>query len=467
VSTDIVPAALLRFNPSNEPLRRTLFDVLLDRGLDGKYTPSLAKSWEWSTDNKTLTIDLQDGVTFHSGRDLEADDVIFSLQTAMAPKSGVQVAGMLNRATGLKASSKSQIVVTFDTPFTSYLDALATIPIVDSKTWTDVASGKQMVGTGPFTWKSWTPGSTLTMGRNDSYWQSGKPHLDGIELRVIGEPQAMLAALQSGQLDLVNRLLAKDEATLQKDPRFTVAQSPGVDVYVGCSTQDKPLDDIRVRQGIAYAIDRDRIVKQVYSGFAKASACLWGSDTPGVTSKMVNSYAYNIDKAKSLFTEAGVIGTEIELAPSPQDPAFSAAADIVQYGLEQAGLKIKRVSVTSADWPTRNQAYNLPALWISNIGLSASGPVATLMAANPLTPDKNTSNFTTPEYTDKVNALLDAASDSAKETALADVTNYMIEQAFHNTFAQAGTPLVSVKGLTDVAVDLTMALKLADAKLAS
>jgi peptide/nickel transport system substrate-binding protein len=443
-----------------------VYDVLIDRKPDGSYAPALAKSWEFSSDNKTLVLDLVEGVTFHSGRDFGADDVVFSLQTAMEKTAAVQEATLLQRASGIKKSGANQVTVTFDDPFVSFMDALAMIPIVDEKTYSDIADGKQIVGTGPFTWKSWTPGSSVEMGRNDSYWQEGKPYLPGLEFSIVTESQALLAAMRSGDLDLAMRMLARDAATLQKDSKFSVSASPGYDTYVGVSTNVKPLDDIRVRQAIAYCIDRKRIVSQVYQGFAEASCCLWDSNTDGVTDAMVNHYSYDIDKAKSLLADAGASGAEIELAPSPQDPAFASVGDIVRYGMEQAGLKVKNVSITAADWPKRNQSHELPALWISLVGLTVSGPVPTLLSSAPLTPDSNTSHFTTDEYTSLTDALL-AAPDDQKSSALGDLTTYMIDQAFHNTVAQTQVPIVSVAGLSGVGVDATLSLNLTNAKLSS
>lgn len=466
INNDVLPPQLMRFNPSNQPLRRTVFDVLMDRATDGSYKPQLASAWDWNKDSTSLVLNLQDGVTYHSGRAFGADDVVFSIRKAMDPKTGVQTAKMLNRATDVAASGKLQVTIKFDAPFAAYLDALAQLPIIDSQTVDDIESGKKLIGTGPFTWDVWTPGSKIEMGRYGSYWQEGKPYVEGVDFTVITESAALLAAMQSGQQDLAYPMLARDAATLQKNPKFTIESTPGgIDTYVGVSTQYKPLDDIRVRQAIAYSIDRERIAKQVYSGFADPSAVLWDSATPGVTSAMVSAYSYDPDKARALLNDAGALGVELEFAPSPQDPAFGSAAEIIQYGLEQAGLKIKRVSITPANWPKLNQTYDLPALWLSNIGLTTTGVVSTLLAANPLTPSGNTSNFTKPEYSADVDAVVKASSAAEMKTAVNKVTTYMIEQAFHNPIVQARTPIVSVKELSGVATDCTLAVNLADAKI--
>lgn len=465
IPLDVLPPQLMRFNPSNRILRRTVYDNLLERKPDGSYAPVLAESWEWSSDGKTLALNLRNGVTYHSGRDFGADDVVFSIKKAMDPKTGVQAVKMLNYATDVSKSGKSQVTVKFDAPFAAYLDALAMFPIVDSETIDDVDSGKTLNGTGPFTWDTWTPGSKIVMGRNDSYWDEGKPYVDGVDFSIISEPAALLAAMQSGQQDLAFGMLARDAATLGKNPKFTIDATAGVDIYVGVSTQYKPMDDIRVRQAVAYSIDRDRIAKQVYQGFAEPSAELWDPNTPGVTKDMVNSYSYNPDKARALLKDAGALGAEIEFAPSPQDPAYAAAGEIVQYGLEQSGLKIKRVAITQAEWPKRNQGHDLPALWLSNIGLTSTGVVPTMMAAAPLTPAANTSNFVTPEYTSLVNAVISAGSDAEVKSTTHDLTAYMVKQAFHNSIVQAKTPIVSVKGVTGVTTDTTLSLGLADTKI--
>jgi peptide/nickel transport system substrate-binding protein len=277
----------------------------------------------------------------------------------------------------------------------------------------------------------------------------------------------MLAAMQSGVLDLASQMLGRDAAKLQNNSKYQVGSTPGVDVYLGISTQIKPLDDVRVRQAIAYALDRKRIASQVYQGFADPSCVLWNSKTAGVTDEMVHHYTYDVDKAKSLLQEAGAVGAQIEFAPSPQDPAFAAIGEIVQYNLEQIGIKIKRVSVTSAEWPKLNQAHNLPAMWVGQVELTGSGPVTTLLSSNPLTPDSNTSHFSPPDYQSKVAALLAAPSDDVRSQDVAALTNYMLEQAFHDTVVQERSPLVSVSGLTGVGTDATYSLVLTGASLAS
>lgn len=465
--TDVQLDALQRFNPNNRPLRRTVFDYLVDRTPDGEYEPALATEWEWSSDRKSLVLTLRDGVTYHSGRAFGPDDVIASVKAATAKDSGVQAAPLLNKASGIAASGKNKVKVTFDTPFAGYLDALAMLPVIDTETYADSANGKKIVGTGPFTWKSWTAGSTIEMAKYGSYWRDGRPYLDEVVFSVISDPQATLAAMRSGDIHLANQMIARDVATLAKDSKYKVAAAEGYDVYIGANTKIKPLDDVRVRQAIAYGLDRDRIAEQVYGGYADPSCVPWSADAPGVTKEQVSRHAYDVGKAKALLREAGASGAEIVVTSTTADPSFKSIRDIVQYGLEQIGLKVKPVTLDAAQTPQHMQAGDWPGLWIAIVELTMMGPVTALLTANPLRPDKNTHNFTPPAYRKVVQGVVDATTEDAGATAGAALTDYMLEQAFHNTVVQAKSPVVSVAELTGVSQDLTRALDLTDAKLSS
>jgi peptide/nickel transport system substrate-binding protein len=461
---DVLLSGLQRFQASNQPLRRTVFDYLIDKNPDGSYRAALATAWEWSKDQKTLVLTLRNGVTYHTGRSFGPDDVIASVNAALDPKSGAQAASLLKRASGITKTGANQVTVTFDKPFASYLDALAMLPMIDSQTYATVADGKKVVGTGPFTWQSWTAGSEIKMAKNTSYWQSGKPYLEDLTFSVITDEQALLAAMQSGQLDLANGVVSRDAATLQKTNKFQVVPSAGYDVYVGINTKQKPLDDVRVRQAIAYALDRERIVAQVYSGMAEPSCIPWSKDTPGVTQAQIDRYKYDLAKAKDLIGQAGAAGAQVSLTSFAADPATGAIEQIVQYGLTQIGLKVQPANYDAAAFGKHLQAGDFPGMWVTNVALTTMGPTTALLTANPLTPAKNAENFVTPEYQAAVTAVVDASqADAPKATAA--LTDYMLDQAFHNTVVQGHTTLVAASGLSGVTADLTLAFDLTNARL--
>ena len=462
VPSDILPDGMLRFTPGNQAIRRTVFDVLIDRAPDGSYLPGLATEWEYNADRTQLVIKLRDGVTYHSGRPFTADDVLFLIESATAEGSGAQVAQLLKRGTMTK-SGDLELTVAFEAPFASYLDAFTALPVIDSETYGAIADGQQIIGTGPFTWESWTPGSRFEMAWFDSYWGPEVP-FDSITGQVISEEQAMLAAMRSGDLDLAERMVARDAVALEQ-AGFNVVRSPGFDYYVGANTAVAPLDDVRVRQAIAYALDRDRIAEQVFSGIAEPSSIPWDSNTPGVTSAQVNHYGYDLDKARQLIKDAGAEGAEIAITPSPQEPTAVAVADIVQFGLTEIGLSPRTASVDPAEFPTHIQGGTFEGLWVGVVGLTSLGPTTALMTANPLRADKNTHNHVPADYQELHAAVIGAADEDAQAQAISEITDYLLDQAFHATVVQASSTVVCRAELTGVGKDATLAMTLTDARM--
>ena len=372
VPSDISLPTLLRFQAANQALRRTVFNYVLDKNTDGTYRPALAKSWETSSDGKKLVIKLRDDVKYHSGRSFGPDDVIAAVAAATATGSGSQVGTILKRATGLTKSGSSELTATFDAPFPSYLDGLSALPIIDASTFADLPTGKQVIGTGPFKWSSWTPGNTLELVKNPDYF-GGAPSFDTVSFRVIADSQALLAALRSGSADMAIRMLARDAATLKKDSKFTVTTGRGFEIYVGVNTSVKPLNDPKVRQAIAYSIDRKRIADQVFGGTADPSCVPWGKDTPGVSSAQDTKYTYDIAKAKALLAAAGATGVEITISSNPAEPTYVATQDIVQYGLEQAGFKVRNVAVDSGGLRVQDSGRRLRRHLGGRRGVDRSG----------------------------------------------------------------------------------------------
>lgn len=463
IPTDVELAKAQMFVASNQPLRRTVFDYLIDKNPDGTYRPALATEWEWNDDRTRLVLTLRDGVTFHTGRDFGADDVLASIEAARREESSAQAKKILARASSVEKTGPAEVTVGFSDPFPGYLDALAMLPIIDSETYADITKGEQVVGTGPFTWKSWVPGREIEMVRNDSYWD-GKPLLGELRFRVISESEAMIAAMRSGELDLVNRMTPRDATRLPED-RFSVDSTQGFDVYVGANTTAPPLDDVRVRQAVAYALDRQRIAEQVYSGLAEPSSVPWSGSIPGVTKEQTAHYSYDVAKAKALLQEAGAAGATVGLTSFAADPAYAAVEEIVQFGLEEVGLTVNSEATDQAQFTKHLQAGDFPGLWVAPIALTTMGPATALMTALPLTVGKNTHNVDDPKYGSLIEDLISAPSDDEQAAATRALTDYMLEQAFHNTVVQAQTPVVGVSGLSGVEVDLTLAIDLTKAKL--
>src|SRR6266581_2897568 len=181
------------------------YDTLARYDANLKPQPQLAESWDVSSDLKQITISLRRGVTYHSGREFTADDVVWNLTRALDPKITVGIiTGFFAPDTTFTAKDKYTVVLQSPQPWPTVFDMFHVVNMLD-KDNTDVASNKQTkaVGTGPFVFQEWRQGESMRFTRNKNYWQTGKPYLDEIVVNVRKDAQSMVADLESGAADLV------------------------------------------------------------------------------------------------------------------------------------------------------------------------------------------------------------------------------------------------------------------------
>lgn len=462
MGTDLDLRGVQRFVPTNMMIRRTVFENLLYRRVNGEYIKALASGWKWSNDHKRLVITLRDDVKFHNGRSFGPKDVVESVKVAIAPETAAHAGGILKLADDVRESGKHE--VTIDGAPGSILDGLSILPIIDYKTFDDYPSGKNVIGTGPFKWGSYSPGDKLDLKKNPDYWMPKKPHLDRVTCRVIDQPEALLAALRSEEIDLATLVLPRDGARLRKEGRFDIDETAGFDIQVGVNTKIKPLGDQRARQAIAWSLDRKRIANQVFKGFGKATTLPWPASTPGMKDKYDSYYGFDPAKARRMLEAAGADGARIGVAAFPGGPTYSAVRDIVMYNLKHAGLRPHSVAYEAAEFSKGLQKGTMPGLWVQPIGLSVMGPATALATSKPLLPTHNASNVDDPTYRHLAKRVWDAATDSEKSAANSAVTKYLLDQAFHLTVARSGDLLVSDPDLEGVKTDITEAVILTNAR---
>jgi peptide/nickel transport system substrate-binding protein len=181
-----------------------IFDTLTAYDDNLKPQPRLAESWEQSSDARQITLNLRKGVTFHTGREMTADDVIYNMNRVLDRKltAGI-LTGFIPTDTTFEARDKSTVVVKAKQPWPAVFDWLQVLNIIDKET-TDGPDGKsKAVGTGPFSLVEWQPGASLKYARNRNYWQSGVPYLDEVLVTIARDDASMTAQLEAGALDAV------------------------------------------------------------------------------------------------------------------------------------------------------------------------------------------------------------------------------------------------------------------------
>lgn len=433
---DIVPPSI--FTNSSDAanvLIGSVYDSLIDYPLDSvEPQPRLATSWTFNDDGTQLTLQLRDDVTFHDGRPFTSKDVESSIKTWADPKWTVQFQRTAAAVTGFDTSDEHAITLTFAHPLSNVFDLLDTLPIIDAASLDQVREGKAFVGTGPFTFASWTPGSKLTFERNDDYWGT-KAHLDGIEVDIIPDPQAQVSQLRSGQLDLILAGTKRDLESLGKDDAYDVQQWKGADVqtYVGANVENEALADVRLRKAIAHALDRDRIVEEVYRGTADAVNLPWSKTSPAYDEKANQTYDYDLDTARDLVDQVVADQGELPVIPltySAGDPDYDAIAQIIQADLKQIGVEIKLDPVEQADVIKRLIGAKFDGLWILQHSYAQYNPSTLSVSAYPFNAEHNASRYVNADYAKHADAAWKKKPEEVTTADYAALNKDLLDGAF-------------------------------------
>lgn len=433
-TADIIPASLVGHVFPNSLYGRLVFNNLTEydhKTLEPK--PALATGWQMASDGKAITLDLRKDVKFHTGRPFGPQDVIFSIQQSQDPKRSSQMRLTASAITDMSVSGPNQLKLRFAHPMTNLFDLFELLFIFDSETFADVLTGKNLVGTGPFVWKSWVPGQSLSLSRNPSYWKEGLPYLDGVEVRVIPQAQALLASVQARQTTVAFGLTSKDVASIKDDPQFAIDVSDtgfANDFYLGCNVKVAPFDRKEVRQAVSWAIDRDRILKSVFGGLGMATSIPWGKSSPAYSEAKAHTYSYDPEKAKSLLAKAGVKNVQTDLAFLTALGSIAEVMQIVQFDLEQIGITTKTVSYDTPQFVQRMVAGTLPGLFTTVHGFAHLHPATLVLGAFPFNFKQNASNFVSQKYADLSQAAWTAPDEAAAKAVYGQLTDFMLDEQF-------------------------------------
>jgi peptide/nickel transport system substrate-binding protein len=399
-----------------------VYDSLVDYPLDSvDPQPKLATGWEFSKDGTRLTLQLREDVAFHSGRPFTSKDVEFSIKTWADPAWTVQLQRTAAAITGFDTSKEHEITLTLDHPMSNVFDLLDMMPIIDSETIDQVKDGSAFVGTGPFEFESWNPGSKLTLTANEDYW-AGAPNLDGVDISVIPDPQSQVSQLRAGQLDMITGASNRDYESLSNDDRFDVQQWEGaeVQVYVGANVKNPALSDVRLRQAIAFALDRDRIVDEVYRGAGRPVNLPWPEYSPAYDAEADQTYDYDLDRAKDLVAEVERDGGRTPTLPltyPAENPNYESVAQIVQADLAEIGIDVELDPVEQAQAVKQLIGAEFEGLWILQHSYAQYSPSTIAVSAYPFNADHNASNYASAAYKKAADAVWTEPEASAEDYA--------------------------------------------------
>lgn len=445
-SGDPNPQLVLAGNQANWSWQMSVFETLTVLDANSVPQPLLAKSWTLAPDALSIAIELQDNVTFHSGRPMTAEDVKFSIESSIDPLFGSQLAGVAKEFTAINVTGDTSLNIEFARPLANVFDYFEVTSIIDKDTVAGLADGSSVVGTGPFVWTTFTPGTSLELIRNESYW-GAKAYLDGVTVNVIKDQTALVNAIRSGAANYAIGLSGIDVASFKSDPQFEVLQATGSVYPLGMDVKKAPFDKLEVRQAVNLAIDRQRIIDQVFGGGAQVSQQFWAPSALGYDTNLNSTYGYDPEKARKMLEDAGAIGTEFVITVIPF-PANISAAEIVRNNLEAVGLKPTVVVPEFADFLTKqNVDQDLGPMFMLLHGLGFSPP--TLLNGFPSLRPNNPAHFASPEY-DALRANVQSSSADTIAQATKDVAAYIAEQAWSLPLVYAQSEIVITPNLIDV-----------------
>jgi peptide/nickel transport system substrate-binding protein len=344
------------------------YDRLID--YDDKLTPipMLAESWDISSDLMQFKLNLRKGVQFHSGREFTSDDVKYNMLRVRDPKvAGIvgALAAESNWFTSIETPDKYTVVLKSDKPRPGAFDFLEYFNMLDKDTTEGPEAKTKIVGTGPFTFVEWVQGDHFTFTRNKNYWQTGKPYFDDVSITVLKDAQSQIAQLEAGVLDLADSPPVRDAARLRNDPQYNYLGTfiGGQYFCVFINTTEPPLDNKAVRQALNYALDRQRFASTVMLNLVGPGQDLPWPPQAGAAEPAKNTfYSFDLDKAKSLLSSAGVGPFEIDILYHnlAYPTEISSLAQLYQADLEKIGIKanLKLLEFATFADTVLNQPYH-------------------------------------------------------------------------------------------------------------
>lgn len=432
-----------------------VYETLVRLEADGSITGLLADTWDISDDGLTYTFNLHDGVTFHNGDPMTAADVVFSINnvlnnvdhpfnTTLAPITGVQ------------APDDSTVVMTLAQVSANLLFFLTQGQgVVLNESAIDTIENSP-VGTGPFTFGSWTVGDSIVIERNDNYW--GTPALlERVTFKYINDPNALNNAMLGDQLDILAGVSAPELlAGFETDDRFEVLTGLTYgEIVLSLNGRRAPLDDIRVRQAVTHAINRQDVVDLAYSGYGTLIGTFstpldpWYKDLTGV-------YPFDQDKARQLLADAGATDITLEMVLPPVSYA-ARSGEIIASQLAEVGIN---VNITNVEW----------GVWLEDVFANYDFDMSIVSHVEPL----DLAQYGNPDYywgndSPDVAPLL-AQADAEPD---ADARNALYGQVLDEITAQAADnwlfvlPALSVirKGVTGYKIDLPGSLDVTELAL--
>ncbi len=433
--------------------------------------PSLAKSWELSDDKLTYTFHLQENVKFHDDQPMTADDVIFSL-TRFHMELSPRARPIFQKIKEAKAPDAHTVVLTLDSPFDPFMlmfdaTASAIVPkhIYDGTDYRTNPANQKPIGTGPFQFVEWQRGNFIRMKRFDDYWKPGQPYLDEIIYRIIPDSQSRALALQTGQVQMTQ---ANDIEPFDV-PRFRAMPNLEVELkgweyasqlsWIEINHRVKPLDDVRVRQAISHALDRNFILNKLWFGIGKVASGPIASTTRFYDPAVAKLQPYDPRTANQLLDAAGLkpdakgVRFTIKQLALPYGEVWTRLAEYFRTSLRQVGIEVVLETTDAGAWARRigDWDYETSTNFLSQYGDPTLGVERSYVSSNiKKITFTNTGGYSNPKVDELFATARNSPDPAVRQQAFTGVQKILCEEVPQIWLMELAWPTIHDKKLHNV-----------------
>ena len=416
-----------------------VFEGLMKPTSTGDLTPAVAESYTVSEDRLTYTFTLREGVKFHNGDEVTAEDVVYSISRCADTTDGTPLVEAFSVIQSVEAVDARTVAITIAEPSNEFISYMTTAILPADYDQQDTAP----VGTGPFKFVSRAAQDNIVLERFDEYW--GTPaYLDKVTFKIMENADSLVMSLQSGAIDLCSHLTSTQVAQLGGD--FYVAEGTmNLVQALYLNNAEKPFDDVRVRQALCYAVDKQGIIDLAFDGYGSPiGSSMYPAFGKYFDESLTNYYTKDVEKAKSLLTDAGYPnGFEMTITvPSNYQPHIDTAQVLVEQ-LKEIGVTAKIELVEWGTWVS--DVYAGRQFQSTVVGVDASNMTARALLER-FTSDyaKNFINYNNADY----DALFQQALttyDDAGQTAIYKAMEKNLTENAANVYIQDLADLVAVR----------------------
>ena len=353
-----------------------VYNGLLKVDAEGKVVPDLAESYKQISDTE-WEFTLRDGVKFQDGSPLTAEDVKYTLDTIADQSKNFKLRSDFSFMKA-RVVDPTHVIISTGEPYAAFplrLTYIKIIPKAYVEKVGDAEFAKKPIGTGPYKFVSWQKGDRVELEANDSYF-GGAPAVKKIVARVIPEASSRIAALESGEVDIAATIPTSEVDRIKNKEGLKVVGNPTTRVvFIGLNAKNcEPLKDVRVRQALNYAVDRDAIIEGVLDGYGNKIATIATPQYEGFDKNVV-PYEYNPEKAKQLLADAGYAdGFSVDFSATNATMNGTDVVQAISSQLSQVGIKCNVIQEEPNQQREKISSGQVAPLYINGIG----GPYSNL-----------------------------------------------------------------------------------------